>query len=245
MPPLQLRNVSNGSRSPAQSSTPNPTTSSLAQSAFIVLLQEIITVATEILDTPVTKLTAEPGSCAEFINRVQQIGKAWDDNPELPCRGWYVQLLLAVAGLSRVLEWWDAEKGFWSFEDADDEDAEPLLFVSKPMRAEPSPELRARGDSQSSVAPSTSLPLPSKWSPLGIDLGEPAEDGGRPPLTQQLSDTDLDSTTADATAEETAEHADALKQTVEEIRSSTLLMELTLDGQVFQFLSSAWEDLVG
>lgn len=71
-----------------------------------MLLQEIITVATEMLDTPISSLTARPGSCAEFIQRVQQIGKAWDENPELACRGWYVQLLLAVAGLSRVAEWY-------------------------------------------------------------------------------------------------------------------------------------------
>lgn len=242
MPPLQLRNVSSGSRSPLPSSTPSFNNGSLAQSAFIVLLQEIITVATEILDTPVTKLTAQPGSCAEFINRVQQIGKAWDENPELACRGWYVQLLLAVAGLSRVLEWWDAEKGFWSFEDADDEDAEPLMFVSKPTQQEDSPEVRPRGDSQSSIAPPVSLPPSTKWSPLGIDLGEAAaNDGTAPAFAPQLSDADL----AAAAADETAEHAEQLKQTVEEIRSSTLLMELTLDGQMFQFLSSAWEELVG
>jgi serine/threonine-protein kinase RIM15 len=60
-------------------------------------------------------LTAKPGMCVDFIRRVQKIGKAWDENPEWPCRGWYVSLLLAIAGLSRVVEWWEAEKGFWQF----------------------------------------------------------------------------------------------------------------------------------
>lgn len=104
--PPQVRNFSNGSGSPAHSSRSDLVYGvDLAHSAFIVLLQDIITVATEILDTPILTLTARPGSCADYIQRVQRIGKAWDENPELACRGWYVQLLLAVAGLSRVAEW--------------------------------------------------------------------------------------------------------------------------------------------
>lgn len=210
--------------------------SSLAQSAFIVLLQEIITVATEILDTPISKLTARPGSCAEYILRVQQIGKAWDDNPELACRGWYVQLLLAVAGLSRVIEWWEAERGFWTFDDGDDADAEPILFVAKPI-TEDSPEMRARGDSySSSTAAPISLGAP-KWSPLGIDLGVQSEAGD---AAQQVSDADIQ-----LDEDATQQHAEDLRQTVEEIRNSTLLMELSLDGQLFQYLSSAWQELVG
>lgn len=83
--------------------------------------------ATEIQDTPVATLIARPGSCSEFIHRVQQIGKAWDENP-WPCRGWFVQLLLAVASLSRVVEWWEAEKGFWKFDDDNESgDNEPIL----------------------------------------------------------------------------------------------------------------------
>jgi hypothetical protein len=78
-------------------------------------------VATEVLDTPWTALTAKPGLVAQFIHQVQKIGKAWDDNPEWPCRGWYVQLLLAIAGLSRVVEWWEAEKGFWKFGEGEEE----------------------------------------------------------------------------------------------------------------------------
>ncbi|KAK4055098.1 rim15, signal transduction response regulator [Microbotryomycetes sp. JL201] len=253
MPP-QLRTVSTGSRSPGHSSQSAAAgNANLAQSAFIVLLQEIITVATEILDTPVTKLTNQPGTCAEFINRVQQIGKAWEDNPELPCRGWYVQLLLAVAGLSRVIEWWEAEKGFWSFEDADDADAEPILFVAKAATGNedkaPGSELqRGRGDSQSSYVEPMSLPAPSKWSPLGIDLGVPAPEQMREDATTIVDQARPERPGAPEgrTSQEFADQRAAdLRQTVDEIRSSTLLMELSLDGQLFQFLSSAWEELTG
>lgn len=95
----------------------------------ISTLQSITAIATEILDTSVGSLTSHPTRCADFISRVQAIGRAWDEHPEWPCRGYYVQLLLTVAGLSRVVEWcvlaiepwrpthvfgrWQAEKVCW------------------------------------------------------------------------------------------------------------------------------------
>ncbi|GAA6004420.1 hypothetical protein JCM10207_000719 [Rhodosporidiobolus poonsookiae] len=238
--PPGRRHVSHGSRSPGHSSVatfPNAGTD-LAQSALIVLLQEIVGIAAEILDMPISKLTSKAGMCAEYIARVQQIGEAWNDNPELPCRGWYVQLLLAVAGLSRVVEWWEAEKGFWTFDDSADADAEPILFVAKPTLDE-SPEVRPRGESVSSVPSTVALqPAAPKWSPLGIDLGEQNEDAqevlGRPrEPSVAVSDGDI------------KQRANDLRQAVEAIRAQTLLMELSLDGQLFQYLSSAWQDLVG
>ncbi|GAA5857047.1 hypothetical protein JCM8547_007931 [Rhodosporidiobolus lusitaniae] len=242
--PPGLRHSTHGSRSPGVSSNATFARSDpdLAQSAFIVLLQEITSVASEILDTPISKLTSKPGTCAEYITRVQQIGEAWNDNPELPCRGWYVQLLLAVAGLSRVVEWWEAEKGFWTFDEAAEVDSEPILFVAKP-NADESPEVRGRGESISSVPSTTALQPPApKWSPLGIDLGEQneqmevlADDGKR--REREPS--------AEVSEGEIKRRAEDLRQAVENIRQQTLLMELSLDGQLLQYLSSAWQDLVG
>ncbi|RUS12589.1 hypothetical protein BC937DRAFT_87463, partial [Endogone sp. FLAS-F59071] len=48
------------------------------------------------------------------VRQIQQRGVQWDQNPNWPCRGWYVRLLLGVAALNRIVEWWEAEKGFWS-----------------------------------------------------------------------------------------------------------------------------------
>lgn len=232
--PLPPHNPSAGSRSPARSNSVNPAHSGdLAQSAFIVLLQEIITVASEILDTPISKLTSMVGGCAEYIQRVQLIGKAWDDNPELQCRGWYVQLLLAVAGLSRVVEWWEAERGFWTFDDADEEDAEPILFVAKP-NAEVSSEVRHTGESFPPLDLGASFPPDSAYSPLGIDLGVQAGQAGQFVANKPVVSEDT-----------TKRDAEDLRQAVEQVRSQTLLMELSLDGQLFQYLSSAWQELVG
>lgn len=241
MPP-GLRHASHGSRSPglASNATFARSDPDLAQSAFIVLLQEITSVASEILDTTISKLTAKPGVCAEYIAKVQQIGEAWNDNPELPCRGWYVQLLLAVAGLSRVVEWWEAEKGFWTFDDAAEIDSEPILFVSKPNAEEDSPVVRGRGESVSSVPSTSALGPPApKWSPLGISLGDEND------AMEVLAEERTRQESVAAGESEVKQRADDLRQAVEAIRSQTLLMELSLDGQLLQYLSSAWQDLVG
>ena len=62
----------------------------------------------------ITQLTAQPKVCEALVQRIQNIGKAWDEHPDWHGRNWYVQVLLAVAGLSRVVEWWEgAERQRW------------------------------------------------------------------------------------------------------------------------------------
>ncbi|KAG9014953.1 hypothetical protein FRB94_007025 [Tulasnella sp. JGI-2019a] len=100
---------------------------------FMATLHEVISVATDIIDTPITSLIAEPNTCAEFVRKVQTVGRAWDEHSDWIGRGWYVQLLLAVAGLSRVVEWWEAEKQFWNLEEDNDDEMEPLTFVVRPQ----------------------------------------------------------------------------------------------------------------
>ena len=85
-------------------------------------LYEIIGVATDITEMSISQLTAQPKLCSQLVQRVQQIGKAWDEHPDWHGRNWYVQVLLAVASLSRVVEWWEAEKQFWNFDDDDEGD---------------------------------------------------------------------------------------------------------------------------
>lgn len=96
---------------------------------FIVPLQDLVSIAMDVLDTTIHNLTSRTGACREIISNVQDVGRAWEDHPLWPGRGWYVQLLLAVAGLSRVVEWWEAERGFWNFaEDGDENDQKPIKF---------------------------------------------------------------------------------------------------------------------
>jgi serine/threonine-protein kinase RIM15 len=99
---------------------------------IMTALYDIIGVATDITEMSIQQLTAQPKVCESLVQRIQNIGKAWDDHPDWHGRNWYVQVLLAVASLSRVVEWWEAEKQFWNFDDNDDELEEPLTFVTKP-----------------------------------------------------------------------------------------------------------------
>lgn len=97
---------------------------------FLQALQDLIVMATEVVDSSVHTLKSGPSSCATIIQRIQKIGAKWDEHPDWPGREWYVEILLAVANLGRVLDWWEAEKGFWNF-DAETEN-DQLLFVLKP-----------------------------------------------------------------------------------------------------------------
>lgn len=94
-------------------------------------LYDLIAVATDITEMTINQLTAQPKICETFVERIQNIGKAWDRHPNWHGRNWYVQVLLAVASLSRVVEWWEAEKQFWNFDDNEEEQDEPLAFVTK------------------------------------------------------------------------------------------------------------------
>lgn len=81
---------------------------------FILTLQELISVAQLMLDTPLKTILDNKGACTNFVTKLQVIGKAWDYNSNWPCRAWYVKALLAVAGLARVVQWWEAERSHWA-----------------------------------------------------------------------------------------------------------------------------------
>jgi serine/threonine-protein kinase RIM15 len=95
-------------------------------------LYELISVATDIIDMTITYLTSQATNVEAIVQRVQTIGKAWDDHPDWHGHNWYVQVLLAVASLSCVVERWEAEKLFRNFDANDGKQDEALLFVMKP-----------------------------------------------------------------------------------------------------------------
>lgn len=81
---------------------------------FMLTLQDLITLAQNVMDTSLDEILETSGACAEAVSKLQAIGFRWDTHPEWPCREWYVRLLLSIAALNRVVEWWAAERGFWS-----------------------------------------------------------------------------------------------------------------------------------
>jgi serine/threonine-protein kinase RIM15 len=101
---------------------------------FISTLHDLITVCTDITETSPSMLTSKPGIGGELVRKVQEVGRAWDEHPDWYGRTWYITVLLAVATLARVVEWFEAERQFWRFEEEEGEDGEvePLTFVLKP-----------------------------------------------------------------------------------------------------------------
>ncbi|KAI8994838.1 hypothetical protein BDB01DRAFT_846838 [Pilobolus umbonatus] len=80
---------------------------------FILTLQDLIGLAQSVLDTNLETFLENTGMCADIVSRIQVVSIQWDIHPDWPCREWYVRLLLCVAALNRVVEWWQAERGFW------------------------------------------------------------------------------------------------------------------------------------
>jgi len=216
---------------------------------YIPALQDLVTVAMEVLDTPIQNLTSRPGACSSIISHIQTIGKTWDNNPDFPGRGWYVQLLLAVAGLSRVVEWWEAEKGFWNFDDENDQaDAEPLHFIMSGQAAEGGEVQDAKGSQGTGAASAISSPA------RNMSLSGPRRPGGSNSPTLDMRDrrtvSESDSSRILAGQQADADVSSQPLDPVEEVPGSpgkeaiNVLMELSLDCR-FIYLSPAWTVVVG
>ncbi|KAI0068805.1 hypothetical protein BV25DRAFT_1791490 [Artomyces pyxidatus] len=201
-------------------------------------LYELIAVATDVTEMSVTHLTAQPKICEAVVQRVQHIGKAWDDHPDWHGRNWYVQVLLAVAGLSRVLEWWEAEKQFWNFDDNDEEQDEALTFVMKPADEELPPP-----------APTPRLPPDEE---VRLRLSRPTSQGKRPrDEMQSMSLAPLESSRASSSKTlDTGESArvlatERLRLQAETAQNRNIVLELNLDGDHLLWVNYAWFVVVG
>ena len=218
---------------------------------IMTALYEIISVATDVTDMTVAQLTAQTKNCESIVQRVQNIGKAWDDHPDWHGRNWYVQVLLAVASLSRVVEWWEAEKQFWNFDDNEEEQDEPLTFVTKPAE----------------------VPLPS--SPMyhvdsdveGFRLNDDDEQRARigtpPTITRKSRDEHpkdvaraglpTSATPSRVTPSKVVEAAESarvlaterLRLQAETAQNQNIVLELSLDGDHFIWVNHAWRVVVG
>jgi serine/threonine-protein kinase RIM15 len=210
-------------------------------------LYDIIGVATDVQEMTLTQLTVQPKLCESIVQRVQIIGKAWEEHPEWQGRNWYVQVLLAVASLSRVVEWWEAEKQFWNFDDNDDEEDEPLTFVTKPADERP--------------------PAAEQ---LGVKMGRlklTPEDENKFPLTRPSSQgkrsrdgQPKDLPLPNLHPEDTSSHAskivdhtesarvlatERLRLQAEMAQNQNIVVELSLDGDHFVWINYAWRVVVG
>jgi len=223
-------------------------------------LYEIIAVATDVIEMSVNQLTAQPKICEQFVQRIQNIGRAWDEHPDWHGRNWYVQVLLSIASLSRVVEWWEAERQFWNFDEKKEEEQdEPLIFVMKPayestggkhgeplagvkdpyklstdednkLRITRPPSLGKRQRNEAAKEPATSSTATTPQRPGPADKGD---SGGTP------------SKFVDTTESARVLATERLRLQAEKAQTQNMVMELSLDGDHILWINYAWENVVG
>lgn len=225
-------------------------------------LYEIIGVATDVTEMTVAQLTAQPKMMETIVQRVQNIGKTWDDHPDWHGRNWYVQVLLAVASLSRVVEWWEAEKQFWNFDENEDEQDEPLMFVTKPVEdAEShllSPQLHRveselegfmlnDDDDQQHKHPSTRVPTPPTIRKPTHEAPRTVESHrlGLPEPISRPSPTPSPSKVHEAAESARVLATERLRLQAETAQNQNIVVELSLDGDHFIWVNHAWRVVVG
>ncbi|TCD70832.1 hypothetical protein EIP91_001522 [Steccherinum ochraceum] len=226
---------------------------------IMTTLYEIIGVATDVVDMSINQLTAQPKLCETLVQRIQNIGKAWDEHPDWHGRNWYVQVLLAIASLSRVVEWWEAEKQFWNFDDNDDEQEEPLLFVMKPPDEDvPAQTPSIRHDTSADHSSLTLKPTPEDETRLRMTRTVSSSRRSRDEVPKELSltsETKEEVSSPPASAESSEHHRNAdsarvlaterLRLQAETAQNSNIVMELSLDADHFIWLNYAWRSVVG
>ncbi|KAG8743368.1 hypothetical protein FRC10_012172 [Ceratobasidium sp. 414] len=264
--PLPPMSSSTATDTPAVSSSPRTGTNSRRLSRmdfdepinpFMTTLHEMTAIATDVVDMSIATLTSQPKACTELVQKVQAIGRAWDEHPDWHGRGWYVQLLLAVAGLSRVVEWWEAEKQFWNFDDDDESEMEPMVFVMKPSSQPASTNMNSLSRELPEVRSPLSRASSSGTKGTPVDgastvTGEVTEEGlpeNSALLSQDMptkpNEAKQEAVDAEAERKQNVEETETLRIQAEEAQVTTIVLELALDGEELLWTNRAWSEIVG
>ncbi len=224
---------------------------------FMTTLHDLIAVCTDIIEMSSSALTSRPGMGSDLVRKVQEVGRAWEDNLDWHGRTWYVTVLLAVASLSRVVEWFEAERQFWNFEDKDDEEVEPLQFVLRPeYEEENGTETALRSPAATKFEDDNLLRLtrPQVVERLSRDERVPQKDLRGPslgllqqPQQQQQQQRKEERVEPSQVVVETkrAQDAEDLRLKADKAKTSNILMELNLDGEHFLYINRTWFDVIG
>lgn len=232
-----------------------PTTSSNAMVAlisedsylptpFILTLQDLISVAQNVMDTSLDEIIETSGACADALARIQAIGVQWDIHPEWPCREWYVRLILGIAALNRVVTWWAAERDFWNVNgnggvgngnnhssgimttmssvapsDAEGDDMDTASNLSPMEETEDEESHMSLDDVESQRSTSTRIRASESNVQLNVEKNQDVED-------EQLGSLKL-------------------QEEAERSQSSTIIVELSLGTTTVQYVSPVWFDVVG
>ncbi|KAG0170786.1 hypothetical protein DFQ30_002014 [Apophysomyces sp. BC1015] len=209
---------------------------------FIITLQELIGLTQKVLDTEIDVFLETSGACAEIVSAIQAIGVKWDYHPSWPCREWFVRLLLGVAALNRVVEWWEAERGFWSTtwgshtvsaSDTEGTDAESISGVSKLDESDFADSGRVRQESDTG----------SYWSFNGSGVLQDDLESDETALG--MRHTDISPSPEENSYKLNLDESAKLQQEAERVQNSTIVMELDLTSTAVQYLSPVWMKVIG
>ncbi|CAE6467246.1 unnamed protein product [Rhizoctonia solani] len=223
---------------------------------FMSTLHEMTAIATDVVDMSIAQITSQPKACTEIVQKVQTIGRAWDEHPDWHGRAWYVQLLLAVAGLSRVVEWWEAEKQFWNFDEDDESEMEPMVFVMKPSSQPASANLSSARDlpevrsplSRASSSGTRGTPLDTAGAVSGEITSEGLPENSTllaPEISQSTEPEQGQPQTDEDQAQENAQETETLRIRAEEAQAVTIVLELALDGEELLWTNRSWSEIIG
>lgn len=198
---------------------------------FILTLQSLICLAQSVLDTDLEIFLENPGAGADTVSNIQSVGGNWDYYKEWPCKEWYVRLLLGVAAFNRVVEWWQAERSFWATSSS----------IITPT---------------TTTSASTTTTVTPLFKPLTINSNQPEnfsfgimneptapsiDETSRTTRVPRTRDNSVMSTFMQSENEEICQ----LQEEAEMGQSSTIVMELSLNPSIVQYLSPVWHDVIG
>ncbi|KAH7343940.1 hypothetical protein B0J17DRAFT_693563 [Rhizoctonia solani] len=216
---------------------------------FMSTLHEMTAIATDVVDMSINQITAQPKACTEIVQKVQGIGRAWDEHPDWHGRAWYVQLLLAVAGLSR-------REAILEFDEDDESEMEPMVFVMKPSSQPASANLSSARELPEIRSPlSRASSSGAKGTPLdtaGTVSGEVTSEGLpenstllSPEMPMQSTDSEEPAQTDAEHAQENAQETETLRIRAEEAQAVTIVLELALDGEELLWTNRSWSEIIG
>lgn len=220
---------------------------------FILTLQDLICLAQSVLDTDLETFLDNPGACADTVSNIQAVGVQWDYHKEWPCREWYVRLLLGVAALNRVIEWWQAERSFWASSSSTIATPTPTT-TSNSTTTNVTPlfkPLTVNNSFQSLTGQLHILPPPTH---LGNDnhSNYMCENSSSPILFEDVRTTSTsrvprtrENSVMSSFIQNDDEDVCQLQEDAEIGQSSTIVMELSLTSPTIQYLSPVWHDVIG
>jgi serine/threonine-protein kinase RIM15 len=236
---------------------------------FILTLQDLISLAQSVLDMPLDTFLENSGTCAEVVSRIQELGTKWDENPRWPCREWYVRLLLGVAALNRVVEWWEAERGFWanSFTLSTSSSQPPAKGTQNDestdavFESDRGGDLRRRSSGASSNWSSTYVPSTGRGETIieeqseteqddfeeqrSTATGTPLSSGSETIMMNKRLSEQLDFADSRSDFNDQKNDSDQLQLDAQRGQNTTIVMELSLSTVEVRYLSPVWQLVVG